>query len=327
MDRKHTGPTARRWWLRRVVLHGCLALCMSSMSSSAGAFPYVVRQGETVAQIAERAYGRVELERVVVAANGLDGRRGTEIVAGMRLEVPAVGYRKVLPGDTWKSIAAETLGQVSRGAALAQLNDARPWIRPATGREILIPYNLRIVADRGDTTQSVAYRYLGERDKAWLIATYNHLKRARLRQGEIILVPLVNLTLTVEGRRAASTAGELIRSEGGGRARQAQRRARVQIPMLSQDVRRGRYVDAVARGASLLGADDGDGLSEPQLAQVYRFLTEAYVALGANIAGSRACAKWQSHSPELVLDPIDFSPKILNACIGDIKPSEDSDRD
>ena len=46
-----------------------------------------------------------------------------------------------------------------------------------------------------------------------------------------------------------------------------------------QGVRRGRYIEAVARGASLLS---GASLSEPQLAEIYRALTEAYVALDAN---------------------------------------------
>ncbi len=296
----------------------CFAAAATLSTTVAAPFPHVVQKGETVAQIAERMYGRVELERVIVAANRLDGRRGSDVVAGMRLDVPAVGYRKVVPGDTWKSIAAETLGNAARGDVLAQLNDARPWIRPATGREIIIPYNMRVVTERGDTTQSLAYRFLGHRDKAWVVAMYNGLKRARLRQGEVLLVPLVDLTLTPAGKRAASTAGALMRSEGEGSAREAQRFANRSLPLLAQDVRRGRYVDAVARGSALLGGNDGSGLSDPQRADVYRLITEAYVALDAKAAASRACAKWRELDPNANLDPVEFSPKILAACVGDI---------
>ncbi len=298
------------------------ALATTMLAVSASPFPHVVKPDETVAQIAERFYGRVELERVVVAANGLDGRRGSEIVAGMRLEVPAVGYRKVLPGDTWSSIAATALGSPRRGDVLAQLNDARPWIRPATGREIVIPFNLRVVAEPGDTTQSVAYRYLGHRDKAWLVAMYNGLKRATLRQGEIVLVPLVDLPLTPAGQRAAATATELVRSEGGGGAREAQEEADRWLPQLARDIRQGRYIEAVARGAAMLGTSAGRGLSEPQLAAVYRFLTEAYAALDAKVLASQACTAWRRHDPSVVLDPVDFSPKILAACVGELVPAE-----
>ena len=282
----------------------------------ADAFPHIVQTGESVAQIAERMYGRVELERVIVAANALDQRRGSTLLAGMRLELPAVGYHKVLPGDTWQSVAAVLLGDERRGDVLAHVNDSHPWLKPAIGREIVIPYNLRYVAGAGDTTQSVAYRFLERRDDAWVIASYNHLSRARLRQGEVLLVPLTDLALTEVGKRAALTAGALIRSEGGGAAREAQRRAEAELPRLAQDVRRGHYIEAVARGAALLAVE---GLSEPQLAATHRLLTEAYVALDAHGQGVTACANWRKHDPDASLDPIELSPKILAVCVGDTK--------
>ena len=236
--------------MKRLIVVLVLAVVLTPVHDGA-AFPYVVQPKESVAQIAERMYGKVELERVIVAANGLDIRRGAGIVAGMRLELPAVSYRTVLPGDTWKSIAAEVLGDAERGVQLAQLNDAKPWMDPGVGREIMVPYNLRYVAAGGDTAEVVAYRFMGKRDAAWLVATYNGLERNTLKQGEILLVPLSNLELTEEGKRAARLAGALVRSEGGGNARAAQQLAETELPNLLRDVRRGRYVEAVARGAAL----------------------------------------------------------------------------
>ena len=278
------------------------------------AFPHVVQEGETVAQLAETMYGRVEIEQIIVAANALDGRRGSALVPGMRLDLPAVGYRKVLPGDTWASIASELLGGEHRADVLAHVNDTHSWLPPAIGREIVVPYNLRYVASRGDTTQSIAYRFLGRRGEAWVVASYNRLKRAELRQGEVLLVPITDLALTDRGKKAALTAGSLVRSEGGGEAREAQAHARDEIPRLVQDVRRGRYIEAVARGARLLA---GVGLSEPQLGVVHRQLTEAYVALEADGLAATACAKWREHEPTAVLDPIELSPKIMRVCLGE----------
>ena len=63
-----------------------------TLSGDGGAFPHLVTKGENVAMIAETIYGRVELERVIVAANGLDQRGNSAIIPGMRLEIPAVGY-------------------------------------------------------------------------------------------------------------------------------------------------------------------------------------------------------------------------------------------
>lgn len=291
-----------------------LALALATAASDGVAFPHVVRQGESVAQIAEQIYGKVELERVLVAANGLGGRRGSSVVPGMRLELPAVGYHKVLAGESWQSIASELLGDKRRGDVLSQVNESHPWLKPAVGREIVVPYNLRYVASRGDTTQTVAYRFLGRRDKAWFVTSYNNLRRARLRQGEVILVPLTELPLTELGRHAALTAGALVRSQGAGSARQSQRLANSELPLLALDVRRGRYVEAVARGAGLLARG---GLSNPQMADVYRLLTVAYVALSAGGPAATACARWRQYDPTAVLDPIDHSPKVLAVCIGD----------
>ncbi|MEQ9320558.1 MAG: LysM domain-containing protein [Polyangiaceae bacterium] len=289
-------------------------LCTLAVTSDVAAFPHVVRAGETVAAIAEHMYGRVELERVIVAANGLGGRRGSAIVPGQRLEIPAVGYHKVLPGDTWQSVADAALGDPKRGDVLARLNDSQPWLSPEVSREIVIPYNLRFVASVGDTTQTVAYRFLERRDEAWVIASYNRLDRARLRQGEIVLVPLTDLVLTDAGKQAALDAGALVRTEAGGTAREAQQQASTELPRLATDVRRGRYIEAVARGSALLARE---GLSQPQLAETQRYLTEAYVALDATGLAANACAEWRRHDPAAVLDPIELSPKIIDACVED----------
>lgn len=290
------------------------------MSAPGGAFPHVVKSGESVAQIAELVYGHVELERVVVAANGLDDRRASAIVPGMRLELPAVGYHMVLPGETWQNIAEVRLGEAGRADVLAQVNDSKPWLPPAVGRELVVPYNLRYVAARGDTTESIAYHFLGKRDKAWMVAMYNRLERARLEQGQVILVPLTDLPLTAHGRHAAVMAGALVRGEGGGAARATQAYADHELVALSQDVRRGRYIEAVSRGAAVLALE---GLSEPQKAEVHRQLTVAYVALEATGLAATSCARWRQLDGSAELDPIEHSPKILAACVGDVVESPD----
>ncbi len=278
----------------------------------ADAFPHIVRSGETLARIAERVYGRVEAEQILVAANGLDNGRGIAIAPGMRLEVPALGHHRVAAGETWPVLAASLLGSSDRSDVLAFANKAKSWISPTEGQEIVVPYNLRYVAAAGDSVLTVAYRLLGDRDKAWMLDRYNHLGTHPLRRGELVLVPLVDLELTAEGKQEAAAAAALVRSEGAGYARDAQRRTDVELPLLAADVHNGRYVDAVGRGNRLLGSG---ALSRPQLALIHQKLVEAYVALDALGLAETSCLSWREADPAAVLDPVELSPKIVRACL------------
>jgi len=280
-------------------------------TASAQAFPHVVKPGETLAQIAERTYGRVEMEQILVAANGLDAGGGIPIVPGMRLEVPALSYRRALAGDTWAGLAAALLGDASRSDALALANASMPWLAPADGQELLVPYNLRVVAGQNDSLLTIAYRYLGERDKAWMLDRYNHKKEDPLRRGEVVLVPLADLPLTAEGKAEAASAGAMVRAEGTGQTREAQRKVDAEIPTLSADVRGGRYVEAIARGNRMLGYGE---LSRPQIAAVSQKLTEAYAAMDAVGLAETSCGAWRGADPTAQLDPVELSPKILRAC-------------
>jgi hypothetical protein len=296
---------------RRFTTLAFLAVAASIPRGDAAAFPHVVRPGETLAQIAERTYGKVEMERLLVAANALDAGGGVSIVPGMRLEIPAASYHRVGPGETWASLANEHLGGEDRGDVLAIANDAMPWLPLVLGQEIKLPYNLRHIAGSGDNTLSIAYKYMGDRDQAWMLDKYNRLKGGAIRRGQVVLVPLWDLQLTEAGQSEAAQASAVTRSEGGGRAREAQKKADTEIPLLLGEVRQGRYVDAVARGNKVLGLGE---LTKPQVALVSQYLTEAYVALDATGLAEAACAAWRGADPELALDPVELSPKILKAC-------------
>jgi hypothetical protein len=311
-------PVLARRKLRRLAPIAGLALALlAPVQQQVAAFPHVVKPGETLAQIAERTYGRVEMEQFLVAENGLDAGGGIPIVPGMRLEIPALGHRRAVAGDSWAALAAELLGNDQRSDVLAAANGSMPWLAPADGQELIIPYNLRYVAAPSDSLLTIAYRFLGERDKAWMLDRYNHKKGATIQRGEVVLVPITELGLTPAGKAEAAAAGAVVRAEGLGQSREAQRRAEAELPMLAGDLRSGRYVDAVARGNRMLGYGE---LTRPQLAAIQQRLTEAYVALDAPGLAETACTAWREADPAAVLDPVELSPKILRACTSAAMP-------
>jgi nucleoid-associated protein YgaU len=280
-------------------------------SAQASAFHHVVQSGDTLASLAERYYGRIQLEKLLVAANLLDLGGGSPIVRGMQLEVPALGHFRVRRGDTWDLLAAELLGAPSRSDILSIANDSSPWLTPEEGAEIIVPYNLRLIAEQGDTLVEIAYSFLGDKNKAWVLDRYNGFKDKGIEPGDVVLVPLSDIPLTEAGKKAAHAAATFAATEAAGDTRQVQRKVAQEIPALIADVRSGRYVDAVSRANRFVGSGS---LSEPQLAVIYRELTTAYAALDAQGLSTAACQEWRKRDTAARLDPVLLSPKVIRAC-------------
>jgi LysM repeat protein len=282
-----------------------------SLSGQSLAFTHIVKPGETLAQIAARVYGDARRETVLAGANALDAQGGSAIVPGMRLEIPAPAHHTVIAGDKWNTLALTWLGDTKRADVLARLNGAVAWVDPPVGFEVLIPAVVAHIAEEGDSSAKVAGRYWGDPNRGWEVNAFNDRREAPMRRGEIVLVWLGDLTLSEAGKSEAVTATLRAGSEADTLRLDVQRRADAELPVLGDDIRKGRYVEAVTRGNRLLGSGP---LTAPQLALVYRALLEAYVALDAPIEAGTACASWRANEPNPRLDPALTSPKIRVAC-------------
>ena len=288
-----------------------IAACMLLMGAEAHAYVHIVQQNESLADIAQAAYGDPKKESLLSGANGLDARGGARIVPGQRLEIPAPGYLRVARGDTWPDLALKWLGHRDRSALLAQMNDTLPWLPPAEGREIVLPAVVVHVAAEGEMIGDLAKRYWGEVKRAWEINSYNLRKDEALKVGEILLVPITDLTLTERGREEARRAGSSLAAEGASSTFALQKRVDEQLVHLLGDLRAGRYIEVATRGSALAANTE---LSRTQLLVIYRSLVEAYVALDARGSATSACRAWRSQVDKFALDPKLVSPKIIAVC-------------
>ncbi len=294
---------------QRAALSACVGALALSIVTASHAFPYVAKRGDTLATISLKFYGRVDRERILVTANGLG--EGAALVPGARIDVPATTHHRVTQGETWETIAEQYLGEARRAEALALANESMPWIPVERGREIVIPYVLRYVARPGDSTPSIAYSFLGHRDDAYVVDRFNGLGGRPLQGGDVLLLPVVDLALTDEGANAAKEGFGMSAREGDAGSRDAQLRAEEEVPLLTREIREGRWVPAIARGNQLLGAGP---LPDSVAARVHRALLEAYVALDEAEAARAACDDWRRLEPDRPLDPVELSPKIIRAC-------------
>lgn len=297
--------------MRRHCFALLLALGSVFVSGSTSAFTHIVQPGDTLASISERFYGKIQNETLLVVANGLDQQGGIPIVPGMRLEVPAVTYVRISERRTWKELALHLLGGEHRAHVLAEANDSKAWLFPEQNAEIVVPYNLRFIASGNETIVGLAYRFLGDRKLAWQLDQYNARGGRRLERGEVVLLPLTNVTLTEPGKQAARESLELARLQTLGQDRAAQRSVEAALPELVADVANARYVEAVERATRFL---ERGQLTRSELGRIHRLLLESYAALSLLGRAAESCGEWFRHDRKAALDPVRLSPKLVAAC-------------
>ncbi len=289
-------------------------MAIVTVAHDAAAFTHVVAQGETLAQIGIKFYGTPRFETALVGANGLDAHGGSAIVAGQSLDIPAPSYQRVVQNETWAELARIHLGDAKRADVLARANGGVSWVQPSTGQEIGVPAVVAHIAADGETMWQLAQRYLGEQNAAWELDLYNGRKGdQKLARGDVVLIPLLEIKLTDEGKNAARLSAERACTQGGGQAYDVRRKTEANLPPLLADVRAGRYLEAMSKGNQMLGAGE---LPRPQLAVLYRAMVETYVALEAHALAVSACASWRANAnpSETRLGPREVSPKIRAAC-------------
>jgi LysM repeat protein len=317
----------RRWFVNRVwsSVICCIAMTLWLVPYPVRAdssFVHVVSPGDTLASIAERYYGDPRRETVIVAENSLSNEGGVAIVTGLRLTIPTVSYHKVQEGETWSELAKRFYGDSQRSFVLFNANAGSPGKQPDPGAELLVPYPVRHVVGQNETINQVARLYYGpnvsEAEGVKILRRFNALKRIRLQRGQVVLVPLPSLVLSEKGRELARR--QLEDQNIGGDVRDKQARIEAALPRLRTYVSKGQYADAVSMGNFLLGNGD---LTGNQIVTIQRLLAVAYVALDRVDLAVSAFKSALTKQPDLELDSVRTSPKVMQALVTAKKESKE----
>ncbi|QQR91952.1 MAG: hypothetical protein IPJ88_03330 [Myxococcales bacterium] len=258
--------------------------------------------------MAQRFYGDTSYEKILVAANGLNSNGGSAIVVGLQLIVPYSYYHPVEHGESWTRLAERFYGDGKRANVLMASNSGSPDKQPEEGSQLLIPFAVRHIADQRDDLAKISLRYYGSKSQAASLRRFNSIPRNRLARGQIVLVPLAELTLSDQGKKYIQEQSGSDLAAGDLRALQEKLSER--LPKLREDVRRGKYIAALALGHEMLGSG---ALAVSQRIAVLKELATVYVALDEHDMAVKFFARALRLRPDLELDTAKTSPKVISA--------------
>jgi hypothetical protein len=262
-----------------------------------------VRFGETFTGLAKQYYGNTSVAPLLALVNGRPAKAQPR--AGERLRLPTAWMHVVSKRTHLKVLARDLLGSRRRVFALKEFNPTLRGRYVRAGHEVLVPFVLTHTTRRGETFVALAQRFYGTRQRARLIARYNSLRGNSPPPEHQLAIPIARIKIL--DRRLTELTNERVL---GVTSSSDDRREAVQEA--NALIRRGEYARVPLRLLRMLAAEH---LADSYIADVFKLLAIAYVALDKHDLAVLSFREALLRRPSLKLDAVRDSPKVIRAFV------------
>ena len=305
----------------------CLALFALLLVTSgvvqAEEFTHVIRNGDTLSQIAKHYYGASWKSSYITCRNELDEKETPD--EGRRIILPTSWIYTVRRGDSVGKIAKRFLGDIVRHKAIMAFNKLRNPYDLKVGAELIMPYHMRCLIQPGDTLHIIARRYYRQYAKigAVVIKDYNK-NQGELKPGRKLTIPIfdpMSLKLKEKGLPPIGNQTETNEDKPSGGSwlfgdnkesnKKPKKSDRLAIQrsynIAVKNYENGDFHVACDSFEELLVED----LIEKEKARVMMYLGFCSIAFNDTDDALDYFQQWLRLQPDAKLDPITTSPKIL----------------
>jgi hypothetical protein len=287
----------------QLLLVGLLLLAVPS-PARAQRVVHRVRLGETLATISRHYYGTDGHAEIIALANGLEASATPR--TGDTLRVPTAWTYTLRRAASVEDLARQLLGDRRRWQALVAFNKLGKKRRLKAGRSITVPFVVTYLATSRDSYAELARRFVGGVKNSAVVASYNFAVSPKPPPGSSIEIPIGHVS--IDPLRLEELVNERLLGLAGG----PERERREALQEANALLRSGEYWGVPLRLLKLLAREIG---SDEYMAEVYKLMAIAYVAVERDDLAVRAFQEALLRQPTLGLDQVSTSPKVLRAFV------------
>ena len=276
--------------------------------------PYTIKSGDNLYRIAKRFYGNSNSKHFLLAVR--PDLKSSFPKPGTRIKIPRVINYTVRGGDTLGKISNEFLGSSNRFPFLMASSELPDYPIVEAGTPLKIPFSIEIKLGQQDTLKSISKKYYLEPYALEMILAYNNLprnlafsapepskkkKKNQLPDEPISLPNQLDLPLLT-----------FISQEQSGKPMRTRRGSTLLINAMDA-YKEGRFeecLDLLNRGRKI----PWNTFFEWSL--IHRYQGFALIALGNVPEAKKHLMTMKMLDPEVALDPMETSPKVLRVFQG-----------